>query len=184
MHGGGTPGQVARSVAQPKSGVPPIHNTYSPQSPRLPVPGTFPIIPNRLACPHRVYSRLPKRRKEPPLVDSDQMRLDRRAMLRKGSALVASFATIPIVVWSKAGRAAKADRVALRYQDQPKNGKICADCWDYVAGPNPAEGTCKAIEGPISAHGWCMAFSPKQRRTRTGKNTWPNNTVVAILPIN
>jgi hypothetical protein len=85
--------------------------------------------------------------------------------------LVAAFATIQILVWSKAGSAAKADRELLRYQDKPKNGKICADCWANVAGPNPAAGTCRPIERPISANGWCMAFSPKRRRTRTGKNT-------------
>lgn len=99
------------------------------------------------------------------------MRLDRRALLRKGSALLASLAAIRIAVWSKPANAAKADRAVLRYQDQPWNGKICADCWAYVAGRNPAAGSCKAIEGPISANGWCMAFSPKQRRATAGKNT-------------
>ena len=102
-------------------------------------------------------------------MDSDEMRLDRRALLRTGSALLAFLATIPIAVWSNAARAAKADRATLRYQDQPRNGKICADCWAYVAGRNPDAGSCKAIEGPISANGWCMAFSPKQKRAKAGK---------------
>jgi High potential iron-sulfur protein len=110
------------------------------------------------------------------------MRIDRRAMLRAGSALLASFATIPLIVWSTADRVAKAYRVALRYQDQPKDGKICADCWAYVARPNRAEGDCNAVDGPISANGWCTAFSPK--RARTGIYTSPGDTVVAILPVN
>lgn len=101
-------------------------------------------------------------------MDAKQMRLDRRAMFWKGSALVAFFATIPLVLWSKAAEAAKADKSVLHYQDQPKNGKACANCWAYIAGQNPAKGTCKAIEGPISANGWCMAFSPKQRRAKPG----------------
>jgi hypothetical protein len=67
--------------------------------------------------------------RSPPPVDSDQMRLDRRAMLGKGSASMASFATVPMLVWSKANKAAKTDKVTLRCQDQPKNGKTCADCW-------------------------------------------------------
>jgi hypothetical protein len=104
-------------------------------------------------------------------VDSERLLIDRRAILRKGSALVASLAAIPLVVFSGAGRAAKADGELLRYQDQPKNGKICADCWAYVAGPKPAVGTCKAIDGPISANGWCMAFSPKQRHSRAGSKS-------------
>lgn len=103
-------------------------------------------------------------------MDSDQMRLDRRALLARCSALVASLAAIPIFAWSTTGRAAKADRALLRYQDQPKDGKTCAACWAYVAGRNPAEGSCKAIEGPISAQGWCMAYSPKRRQARAGKN--------------
>lgn len=100
------------------------------------------------------------------------MRLDRRALLRNVGALLASLTTIPIAVWSKAASAAKADKAVLRYQDQPRNGKICADCWAYVAGRNPTVGSCKAIEGPVSANGWCMAFSPKRRRTETGKKNY------------
>lgn len=102
-------------------------------------------------------------------MDKEQIRLDRRAILGKGSALVALFATIPIVLWGKAAEAAKADKSVLHYQDQPKNGKDCANCWAYVAGQNPGEGTCKAVEGLVSANGWCMAYSPKQRRAVPGK---------------
>jgi hypothetical protein len=104
-------------------------------------------------------------------VDSDQIRRDRRTMISKGSAFLATLAAFSMVAWSKTSSAAKADRGLLRYQDQPKNGKICADCWAYVKGPKPGADSCKAIEGPISANGWCMAYSPKQGRTKTGKNT-------------
>jgi hypothetical protein len=94
----------------------------------------------------------------------DQTRLYRRALLRKGAALVASsFAIIPVVVSSKPAAAGKADKAVVRYQDQPKDGKICVNCWAYVAGPRAAEGACKVIEGPINANGWCMAYSPKHR---------------------
>ena len=96
-------------------------------------------------------------------MDSDKLQLDRRAMLRKSSALVASFATIALVVLSGSARAAKADKALLRYQDGPKNGKTCADCWAYVRGRNAAEGTCKAVEGSVSSNGWCVAYSPKQK---------------------
>ena len=102
--------------------------------------------------------------------DTDELRTERRALLVQGSYLLASLATIPLVAWSETGRAAKADRNVLRYQDQPKDGKLCADCWAYVPGRNSAKGTCKAIEGPVSARGWCMAYSPKQRRSGRGKD--------------
>ena len=104
-------------------------------------------------------------------MDSDNILLDRRAMLQKTSVFVATLATIPIAIWGRAAGAAKADRAVLRYQDQPKDGKICTDCWAYVVGRNATEGTCKAIEGPVSPNGWCMAFSPKN--TRTGKRAKP-----------
>ena len=100
-------------------------------------------------------------------MDVDQNRHQRREMLKKSTALVASLTAIPIMASSTGARADKAAKATLRYQDQPKNGKICVDCWAYVAGPNAAEGTCKAIEGPISANGWCMAFSPRRPRTKT-----------------
>ncbi|MBI4293727.1 MAG: high-potential iron-sulfur protein [Betaproteobacteria bacterium] len=103
-------------------------------------------------------------------MDADQKRHHRREMLKKSSAWVASLTALPLMASSAGTRAenvVKAGKATLRYQDRPKNGKICADCWAYVAGRNAAEGTCKAIEGPISANGWCMAFSPKRRRTKT-----------------
>jgi hypothetical protein len=41
-------------------------------------------------------------------------------------------------------------------------GKDCDDCSQYVPGPTPKDApTCKLVEGAISAHGHCIAFSPK-----------------------
>jgi hypothetical protein len=95
-------------------------------------------------------------------VANDQERLRRRALLKTGTALVASLAAIPITVRSAEPRTRKATKAALRYQDQPRNGKVCAGCWAYIAGPLGGEGACKAIEGQISANGWCMAYSPRR----------------------
>jgi len=90
---------------------------------------------------------------------------DRRAALCKGSAWLVSF-TLSLLAWNNAARAAKADKVVLHYQDQPRNGKSCADCWAFVRGAGAGAGTCKAVEGAISANGWCMAYSPKQKTIR------------------
>lgn len=104
-------------------------------------------------------------------MDTVQTRLDRRALLKKCAALVASFAAVPFIVTSALAATRKAAKADLRYQDHPRNGKACASCWAYVAGRSATEGTCKIIEGPISADGWCMAFSPKQYRiTQNGEN--------------
>jgi high potential iron-sulfur protein len=99
-------------------------------------------------------------------VNTDQMLHCRRALLRTGTALVASFVVIPILTWSTAAAANKAAKPVLDYQDHPKNGKVCADCWAYIAKPGAAEGSCKAIEGPVSPNGWCKAYSPKRVRPR------------------
>ena len=105
---------------------------------------------------------------------SDQERLRRRALLKIGTALAASLAAIPVTVRSAEPstdaqpRTKKATKTLLRYQDEPRNGRVCAGCWAYVAGPLAGEGTCKAIDGEISANGWCMAYSPRRPRSRLG----------------
>jgi High potential iron-sulfur protein len=108
-------------------------------------------------------------------VDTDQTRRYRRALLSTGTAVIASFAVIPILAWRTAAAADKASKSVLDYQDQPRGGKICADCWAYIAKPGATEGKCKAVEGSISSNGWCRAYSPK--RARPGTNTKRANTV-------
>jgi hypothetical protein len=44
-------------------------------------------------------------------------------------------------------------------------GKDCDDCSQFVPGATPdAPGTCRIVEGAISPHGHCIAFTPKARR--------------------
>jgi hypothetical protein len=43
-----------------------------------------------------------------------------------------------------------------KYQDQPNNGQQCSGCTQFVA---PA--SCKVVEDPISATGWCQLFTAK-----------------------
>jgi hypothetical protein len=45
---------------------------------------------------------------------------------------------------------------AAQYQDQPKGGQQCSGCVQFVA---PA--SCKVVEDPISASGWCQLFTAK-----------------------
>ncbi|WP_416053313.1 high-potential iron-sulfur protein [Cupriavidus basilensis] len=49
----------------------------------------------------------------------------------------------------------------LHYQESPKDGQSCSDCSSFrpSTAPDSDTGTCKILEGPISLHGWCMAFS-------------------------
>lgn len=51
----------------------------------------------------------------------------------------------------------KASQASVQYQDQPKDGKKCADCMHFVAESN----TCKLVEGKISPSGWCVLWTQK-----------------------
>ena len=43
-----------------------------------------------------------------------------------------------------------------KYQDHPNNGQQCSGCVQFVA---PA--SCKMVEDPIGASGWCQLFTAK-----------------------
>jgi hypothetical protein len=76
-------------------------------------------------------------------------------------------AGIVIAIVATAGRAfsqgVKLSKDAVKYSDTGNvAGKDCDDCNQYVPGKSANEApTCKIVEGPINAHGHCIAFSPK-----------------------
>ena len=45
---------------------------------------------------------------------------------------------------------------AAKYQDHPNNGQQCSGCVQFVA---PA--SCKVVEDPVAASGWCQLFTAK-----------------------
>jgi hypothetical protein len=90
----------------------------------------------------------------------------RRSILKKTAAWLAGFAMIPLLANVRhalaAGKLAKAD---VMYQDTPKAGKDCDDCLQFIPGATPkANGTCKVVDGVISPHGYCAAFTPKPKQ--------------------
>ncbi len=92
--------------------------------------------------------------------DERAPRESRRTLLKGAALLVAAFPWL-----AAAGHAlaqAKASKASMKYQDKPNGGKDCASCLQFVPGPSAsASGTCKVVEGPISPHGWCVAFVAK-----------------------
>jgi len=85
----------------------------------------------------------------------------RRALV-KGAALLAGMAIIPF--FASRASAAKLGKTDVKYQDQPKAGKDCDDCIQFIAGASAkAPGTCKVVDGEISPHGYCLAFTPKPK---------------------
>jgi hypothetical protein len=89
----------------------------------------------------------------------------RRAIL-KSAALLAGVATIRLLANTRNvfadGKLAKAD---VKYQGKSNAGKDCDDCLQFIAAATSgANGTCKVVEGPISPHGYCIAFASKPKR--------------------
>jgi len=85
------------------------------------------------------------------------MNSSRRDALRLGAAALAGACFA-----GRASAQAKADKKAMQYQEQPKNGQECDQCMHWIPGPKPdAQGQCKVVEGPINPKGWCAAFVKK-----------------------
>ena len=87
----------------------------------------------------------------------------RRSLLKRAALLVAGLATASLMQ-TIASAAEKLQKAAVNYQEKPKNGKDCDDCMHFVVGATPdAMGTCKVVDGAISPHGYCSAFTPNPK---------------------
>ena len=87
--------------------------------------------------------------------------LSRRCALRRTAALGLGAA----ITWTArpASAQARLAKDAVKYVDQGDvPGKDCDDCMHYIA-PAKADGpaACRLVEGAISPHGHCVAFTPR-----------------------
>ena len=87
--------------------------------------------------------------------------LTRRCALRR----TAAFGLGTAIAWAATPACAQAKlaKDAVKYVDKGDvPGKDCDDCMHYIA-PATAGGpaACRLVEGPISPHGHCVAFTPK-----------------------
>ena len=59
--------------------------------------------------------------------------------------------------------AAKLSKADVQYQDKPNPaGRDCDDCIQFVRdSTRKTVGSCKVVEGEVSAHGYCLAFTPR-----------------------
>lgn len=66
---------------------------------------------------------------------------------------------------SIAATSVKLAKDAVKYADVGNApGKDCDDCSQFIAGKTALEpGTCKIVDGSISPHGHCIAFTPKPK---------------------
>jgi hypothetical protein len=65
-----------------------------------------------------------------------------------------------------AGRAtadsSKASQASMHYQTSPNGNMQCSKCKFFVAATDPsANGSCQIVDGSISPHGYCMAYTAK-----------------------
>lgn len=85
----------------------------------------------------------------------------RRSFL-KGAATLAGIAVVPMLAISQQAHAAKVPKAAMQYQDHPKGPAECSNCTLFIPGKTAkAMGTCQVVEGEISPHGWCTAYTHK-----------------------
>ena len=90
--------------------------------------------------------------------------LSRRDALRRTAALGLG-ATVVWLASPKAFAQAKLAKDAVKYVDKgDAPGRDCDDCMHYIAPASAKEqATCRIVEGPISPHGHCLAFTPKAK---------------------
>ena len=87
-------------------------------------------------------------------------KVSRRGFL-KGSALLASIAVVSAAAIPSTSYAG-VPKAAMQYVDHPDGDKECSNCLQYIPGSNAsANGTCKLVDGDISPHGYCAAYSRK-----------------------
>jgi len=88
---------------------------------------------------------------------------DRRTLL--GRALAVS--AITAIAWAApaVAPAAKLTKESLQYRDAGGvEGQDCDDCTQFIPGRTAKDpGTCNIVDGAVSPHGHCLAFSPKPR---------------------
>jgi hypothetical protein len=97
-------------------------------------------------------------------MDENQIdRASRRALMKSGIRALAGIAVISLAVPKTLAAETKLAKSVVQYEDVGKQkGADCDDCAQFVPGKTAnASGTCKIVEGEISPHGHCIAFTPK-----------------------
>jgi hypothetical protein len=88
----------------------------------------------------------------------------RRRLLGRAAALPVILA-LPLLAKPSAAQAGNGSKEDFHYQDHPNGDKRCATCAQFIP-PEAGKqlGGCRIVAGPISADGWCMAFTPRTAR--------------------
>mgnify|MGYP001078780611 CR=1 FL=1 len=89
----------------------------------------------------------------------------RRDALLGGLGAIAAVAMVWIAPRSALAASDKVSKAAVQYTDTGNvASKDCDDCIQFLPGKSVKDpGTCKIVEGKISPHGHCLAFTPKPK---------------------
>ena len=79
----------------------------------------------------------------------------RRSLLKTVPAIAGAIISTTALAESLFAQT-KLTHEAAKYQDSPKDGQQCSGCVQFVA---PA--SCKVVEDPVAASGWCQLFIAK-----------------------
>lgn len=88
---------------------------------------------------------------------------NRRRFLKTATIyLTAITAGSVLTTISTSAQAAIISQTDAGYQNTPKGGLQCKDCYYFNAGATENENVCKrGVASPITEHGYCNYFSPK-----------------------
>jgi hypothetical protein len=91
--------------------------------------------------------------------------MSRRGALRRTAALGVGATIAWAVAPPARAQAGKLAKDAVKYVDKgDAPGKDCDDCMHYIAPASAREpATCRIVDGAISPHGHCIAFTPRAR---------------------
>ena len=108
------------------------------------------------------------------MTKDDNLRLGRRAFVRRSLAIVGAVTVVPAVLAGCGGdelsctdtsglsAAEKQTRTANRYVDKSTDpNKNCANCALFVSEGTDQCGTCQVVKGPIHPQGNCALWVPK-----------------------
>ncbi|HUW97438.1 MAG TPA: hypothetical protein VMV40_01155 [Acidiferrobacter sp.] len=95
--------------------------------------------------------------------------ISRRAWL-KACVFVTGIGTLSLLgnraALAESGAPTKASKASVRYQDHPKDGKMCASCRFFNSSGmgggmmgGMMGGTCQVVEGEVSARGYCILYT-------------------------
>jgi hypothetical protein len=89
----------------------------------------------------------------------------RRSLLKRGIWTLTGVAMTSLTGTKTFATDTKIAKSTVQYEDVAKNkGADCDDCLQFIPGKTATgPGTCKIVEGAISPHGHCVAFTPKPK---------------------